>query len=262
MVLNDAETSPSDRAENAQQSTPSAAESPLGGTWRLLALALIAALLAGVASLLAGEMILKSYISDLNPEVQNNPSAESVRRLKDARIYSATFTFTALGGLLGLAMGLAGGLARRSVLVGVKAAFLGAVLGSTVAASISRFLLPIFFQRYDPQLGSLVLPLLTHGAIWSAVGGVGGLAFGLGLGARGRWNAALVGGLTGAAAATVIYEIVGALAFASSKTDLPLSSSSTTRGMALLLVASLSAIGAVMALRQPAKQATRSSALS
>jgi hypothetical protein len=102
-------------------------------------------------------------------------------------------------------------------------------------------------------------PLLTHGAIWSAVGAVGGLAFGLGLGGRGRWKATLVGGFIGAAVATVIYELVGAVVFASSKTDLPLSSSSTTRGMALLLVASLSSIGAVLALRRSAKREARSS---
>jgi hypothetical protein len=102
-------------------------------------------------------------------------------------------------------------------------------------------------------------PLLTHGAIWSAVGAVGGLAFGLGLGGRGRWKATLVGGFIGAAVATVIYELVGAIVFPSSKTDLPLSSSSTTRGLALLLVASLSSIGAVLALRRSAKREARSS---
>ena len=90
---------------------------------------------------------------------------------------------------------------------------------------MSLIFLSIFFTRYDPQSGDLVLPLLTHGAIWSAVGAFGGLAFGLGLGGQGRWKATMVGGLVGAAAATVVYELVGALVFASSKTDLPLSSS-------------------------------------
>jgi hypothetical protein len=101
--------------------------------------------------------------------------------------------------------------------------------------------------------------LLTHGAIWLAVGAVGGLAFGLGLGGRGRWQATLVGGLIGAAAATVVYELVGALVFASSRTDLPLSSSSTTRGMAMLLVATMASIGAVLASRLPAKREAASS---
>jgi hypothetical protein len=94
--------------------------------------------------------------------------------------------------------------------------------------------------------------LLTHGAIWSAVGAIGGLSLGLGLGGQGRWKATLVGGFIGAAAATIVYEMVGALAFASNKTDLPLSASIATRGMAQLLVAIFSAVGAASALRQSA----------
>jgi hypothetical protein len=203
---------------------------------------------------LIGEQIMNSYQSDLNPPIQRTPSPENVRRWKDARVHSPAFTFATLGGLLGLALGFAGGFARRSTSASVRAAILGLMLGSTVAGSFSLFLVPIFFKNYDPQSGDLVLPLLTHCAIWSAVGGVGGLAFGLGLGGRGRWRATLVGGLTGAAAAAVVFELVGALFFASSKTDLPLSTSSMTRGMALLLVTSLSSIGAVLALRQRAKQ--------
>ena len=66
-----------------------------------------------------------------------------------------------------------------------------------------------------------------------------------------------MGGLVGAAAATVVYEFVGALAFASDKTDMPLSASITTRGMAQLLVPLLSALGAVLALRLSAKPAGR-----
>jgi H+/Cl- antiporter ClcA len=96
--------------------------------------------------------------------------------------------------------------------------------------------------------------LLTHGAIWSAVGAIGGLAFGLGLGGQGRWKATLVGGFVGAVAATVVYEIVGALAFATSKTDLPLSASIMARGMAQLLVAILTAIGAVVSANPSTRQ--------
>jgi hypothetical protein len=89
---------------------------------------------------------------------------------------------------------------------------------------------------------------------------VGGLAFGLGLGGRGRWKATVLGGLVGAAAGTVLYEIIGAIAFASSKTDLPLSSSIATRAMAQLLVPLLAASGAVLALRQSPGQPTKTAA--
>ena len=136
------------------------------------------------------------------------------------------------------------------------------MLGAAAAAASSLILVSLFYKYHDPLSSDLIFPLLTHCAIWSAVGAVGGLAFGVGLGGPGRWKATMVGGLTGAAAASVVYELVGALVFASSKTDLPLSSSSTTRGLALLLVAGLSSIGAVVALHQPAKPAAKSSMVS
>jgi hypothetical protein len=218
-----------------------------------LALAVAAGLIAGVASMLAGEVILSRYQSDLLPNLNINPNPEDMRRWRDARLNSAALTFATMGGLLGLTMGLVGGLARRSASASARAALLGLLLGTAVAACLAFVLVSNFFKTHDPQSGDLVLPLLTHGAIWSAVGAIGGLAFGLGLGGQGRWKATLVGGLVGAAAATVVYEIVGALAFASNKTDLPLSSSITTRGMAQLLVAILSAIGAVLASQHSAK---------
>jgi hypothetical protein len=118
---------------------------------QLLVFAFIAALLAGVASLLVGEVILSRYQSDLNPPIQNNPSPEDVRRWKDARLYSATFTFTTLGGLLGFTLGLAGGLARRSVSASAMAAILGLLLGSTLAAAVSLILVSTFFKNHDPQ---------------------------------------------------------------------------------------------------------------
>jgi hypothetical protein len=255
MVLTDPESSPSDRA-GGEPTPPSAAsaETPFTEPWgRLLALVIAAALIAGVASFLAGEVILKSYQGDLVPTLKVRPSPEDVRRLSDARVHSASFAFMAMGGAFGMTMGLAGGLARRSVAGSARAAIPGLLLGTTVVTSLALVLVSNFYKRYDPHSGELVLPLLTHGAIWSTVGAIGGLAFGLGLGAQGRWKTTLVGGLVGGAAATILYEIVGALAFATQKTDLPVSSSITTRGMAHVLVALLSAVGAVLALRLQAE---------
>jgi MFS family permease len=226
---------------------------------RLLALALAAGLIAGVASIVAGEVILGHYGAALDLPPSINPNPELMRRWKEARLYSASLSFTTLAGLLGLAMGMAGGLARRSAAAGVRAAFVGAALGIAVVAPTSLALVSNFFARHDPQSVDLMLPLLTHGAIWSAVGAIGGLALGVGIGGQGRWKATLAGGLVGAGAATIIYEIAGALAFASSKTELPLSSSVTTRAMAQLLVAILSARGAVLILHQPTRRTTSSS---
>ena len=114
--------------------------------------------------------------------------------------------------------------------------------------------MPIFLKAFDPNANSLVIPLLIQGAIWASIGAASGLVFAVGLGGRSRWNTTLVGGLVGAAAAAVVYEIVGALAFPSDHTDFLTSSSITTRGMAQLLVATFSAIGVVLALQQSPKK--------
>jgi hypothetical protein len=214
---------------------------------RLLGIAIVAGLLAGLASSLAGESIMSHYQSALVPAIEAHPAPGSMQGERDARLYSSVLSFTAMGGVLGLAMGLAGGLASRSVFAGLAAGISALLLGAAAAASISYVLVSNFFKSRVPESTDLVLPLLTHGAIWSAVGVIGGLAFGLGAGGKGRWKATVLGGLVGAAAATIVYEIVGAVAFASSKTDLPLAGSSTTRGMAQLLVAILTAGGAGVA---------------
>ena len=85
-----------------------------------------------------------------------------MRRWKQARVYTATFTFTTLGGLLGLALGLAGGLARRSVAASSLAAASGLVLGSVAAGVSSLALVSYFYKTFDPNSGDLLLPLLTH----------------------------------------------------------------------------------------------------
>lgn len=100
------------------------------------------------------------------------------------------------------------------------------------------------------------MPLLTVGAIATAVGAAAGLAFGIGLGGRERWGKALVGGLIGAALGTAAYELVGAMAFPTAKTELPISHERLTRAMLHISVAVLASAGAALALglspRKPA----------
>jgi hypothetical protein len=264
MARIDPESTPSNGTHPAPEGTPPGSEPtsstpPSVGPGRLLALAIVAALIAGAASWLVGEGILQAYRGDLTLTLEVHPNPESMRRWREARLYSATLTYATMGGFLGLALGLAGGLARRSAHAAARAAIAGLVLGTIAAASASLPLVSYFYQARDAQSTDLVLPLFTHGAIWSAAGAIGGLALGLGLGGAGRWKATMVGALVGAAAATIVYEIVGAMAFATAKTDLPLSASVTTRGMAQLLVAILAAVGAVLALHQPPARAARSS---
>ena len=126
-----------------------------------------------------------------------------------------------------------------------------AVLSARLVASRREPFLRIVHRTIPLLVAALVAILLVSsgGRAWSEYRAITTLPSP----GRGRWKATLVGGFVGAAAATVVYEIVGALAFASNKTDLPLSASVTTRGMAQLLVALLSAVGAALALRRFAK---------
>ncbi len=238
-----------------ERNTPQSAQAdptPLPcGMSRLLAFALAAAVVAGVASSFAGERIMDVYKYDLTPKLAIHPLPEDVARWHHARVHSAALTFATMGAIFGLAMGVAGGLARRSLSSGATAAILGLVLGATVAGGLTLVLVSMFFKQYDPQSTSLVMPLLTHGAIWLTIGAIGGLGFAVGLGARGRWITALAGGIAGAAAATIVYEFVGAIAFPPDHTDLPVSSGTMTRGMAQLLVAIFSSVGVALAMRQP-----------
>jgi hypothetical protein len=216
-----------------------------------MAIACLAALVAAIVSSIAGEAILSSYRGELFPKLKIRPSPEDLRRLDDARTNSATLTFAALGGALGLMLGLAGGLARRSASAGVRSAILGFVLGVAAPACVAIWLVPFFYRNHDPQSNDLLMSLFTQGAIWSSLGAAGGLALGAGLGGRGLWKRALVGGIAGAAAAAIIYEIAGALMFATGKTELPIAASFPARALAQTLVSVLTAAGAVLAVRRP-----------
>jgi hypothetical protein len=63
----------------------------------------------------------------------------------------------------------------------------------------------------------MISSLLVHGLPWAAIGALGGLAFGIGLGGGVRAARGLLGGLVGALAGAVLYEILGALVLPGAK---------------------------------------------
>jgi hypothetical protein len=248
MVTPNADSTPADSTINAASGRPPEAPASTLGQGRLLGMALVAGLLAGVAAWLVGETILEAYRDILTPKVKREMDAEVVRQFARAHLTSGLGTFAGLGAILGLSLGMAGGLARRSASAGAKAALVGCVVGSIAGFSVSLLVLPNFFKNYDPQSHDLLLPLLTLGSICASVGAAGGLAFGIGLGGRDRWMKSLLGGLVGAALATVVYELIGAIAFPADKTELPISQTHATRVMLHVLVAALTAVGSALGL--------------
>jgi len=209
----------------------------------LVPTAILAGVLAGVLAFLAGEATLQANRSSLGLIRKARPTPEDVYKQVLTIVACASVTYGALGGTLGIALGLTGGLIRRSGRAALLGAVAGLALGGGLGGLMTRVLSLIYYQKQNVDANDLILPLLTHGAIWSTLGVVAGLAFGVGLGSN-RWKTAAVGGLAGAVLATLVYEVVGALAFPAARTDLPLSMTMTSRAMAHLLVASFVAAGA------------------
>jgi hypothetical protein len=111
-----------------------------------------------------------------------------------------------LGGALGLVFGAAGGLYRRSSRRAAASGALGLVCGTAVGATVPLLIVPWFYLN-EGRPPNQSLPLFFHAVINSAVGAMGGFAFGLG--ARG-WKgavratlAAALGGVLG----SVIYDV-------------------------------------------------------
>jgi hypothetical protein len=232
---------------------------------RVWALALTAGLIAGFASWLIGE----SFHGRFAP-----PEARTGRRLTPEQIQTrrraidasqaleAAVAFGSLGAVMGLALGLAGGCARGSPRAALIAAIAGSVFGGAAGAIIPRILLPVYFRVYNPDRDDLILALLIQGVIWSLIGAAAGAAFGLGLGDRGRAVRALLGGLLGAAAGVLVYEMVGALAFPLDGTSDPISPTWRTRLFARLAVTIFTSAGAAIVALGPVKGAIEPRAVS
>jgi outer membrane lipoprotein SlyB len=238
---------------------------PLLPVLRVWALALTAGLIAGFASWLIGEAFHGRFAP---------PDARTGRRLTSdqlmsrrtstdaAQVLEATVAFGSLGAVLGLALGLAGGCAGGSARAAVIAAIAGSILGATVGAIMPRLLLPIYFRLHDRDRDDLLLSILIQSGNWSVIGAAAGAAFGIGLGDRSRVLRAVLGGLLGAIAGVLVYEIVGGVAFPLDGTADPLSATWGTRLFARLAVTIFASAGAAVGALGPVKAAIEPRALS
>jgi hypothetical protein len=214
---------------------------------RLWTWALAAGLLAGLLTWSGGELVWGRVQSSRTPRIIAFPTGADRDRIIMGQVRSTATSFIQQGAILGVVLGLAGGLARRSARAGAAAAVAGGVLGAAAAAGAAFALLPIYYRTVEPTQNDLGIPMITHGGIWGAAGAAAGLAFGMGLGGRGRWARCAVGGLLGGAAAALVYDFVGALAFPLDKTTQPLSVTMRARLLAHLAVGLLTAVGVAVA---------------
>jgi hypothetical protein len=231
---------------------------------RVWAPALIAGLIAGIASWLIGETFHGRFNPAAAAASGARPSAEMKARFvgeaQAAATLEATFAFGSLGAVLGVTLGLAGGFARRSARAAWIAPVAGSILGGAAGAGMSRALLPVYFRMFDPDQGDLILAILIQGGIWPVIGAAGGAAFGIGLGDRDRAVRALLGGLLGGLAGVLVYETLGAVVFPLEGTSHPLSATWGTRLFARLALTTFASVGAAWGALDPEK-GTRSRAV-
>jgi hypothetical protein len=219
--------------------------------------ALAAAVLAGVAAGALGEAVDGRY----RPSAEAAAEPYAFRRLNaekdvaDGR--NSALAYGILGGATGLALGVVAGLSRRSARGALVGGLTGLALGCVAPALVSPWVVPFHRALYAPESPDLKLPVLIHGAIWCALGVGAGLGFGVGLGGWRRAASAALGGLVGAALATLLYDVVGAAAFAGSRADLPIPDTAAARLLGRVLVASGVGLGAALAVREagPRRQA-------
>jgi len=253
------------------EADPLAGAAPAGGLSerrrfplvRVWVLALLAGLIAGFTSWLIGEAIHGRFgpptLVNISGPSGGFLSGPEIHRLNTAhsaaQTLEATLTFGSLGAVLGLALGLAGGFARGSARAALSAAIVGSILGGAAGAALTKVILPIYFRILDPDSNDLIVGIMIQVVISSAIGAVGGAAFGIGLGDRSRVVRAVIGGLLGAIAGALVYEMVGAIAFPLDKISDPISVTWGTRLFARLAVTTLASAGVAMGALDQAKEA-------
>jgi hypothetical protein len=188
-------------------STSTAQRHGVAGSW---VAAFTFAILAGLSSWLVGEQFFGYYKP--SHEAESDPYAfTALRRERSAaESRNTAIAYGALGAFLGLGLGAAGGLARRSLPAAISAGLVGGLVGVGAGAGPPFVLVPLHLRSVDPAEPSLLLPLLTHGGIWTAIGAAAGLAFGLGAGGWNRTVHAILGGIVGAVLGTIAIVVLEA----------------------------------------------------
>jgi hypothetical protein len=228
---------------------------PLVHRSRVWIAALAAGVMAGFLAWLLGEPIHSRFAP---PKFVNTASSTGgfldpaeVYKLdtakQKAQILDACLVFGTFGVALGLALGLAGGWAQRIDGKAVRnRALFGLILGGVVAAAVTALALPVYYRVHNPDTNDLVVGLLSQVVISAAIGVAGGAAFGVGLGHRDVIARAAIGGLLGACAGAMVYEILGAIVFPLDETSSPISATWGTRLLGRLAVATLASAGATL----------------
>ena len=167
-----------------------------------------------------------------------------------------------LGGALGLTFGAAGGLYRRSSRRATANGALGLVCGAAIGAAVPLLIVPWFYLN-EGRPPNPSLPLFFHGAIYSAVGAVGGFVFGLGSSGWKEAVRACLAAALGAVLGSIFYDVFQTIAFPLAWDFSPMPGTAGSRLLSHLIM-SISAISCVVAASNgrpadPANAAARTS---
>jgi hypothetical protein len=243
-------------SERAQEAANTEATRPGGA--RLWLLALAGGLAAGLIGWGVGEVCYKAFEAkfvkppnwgQINAYEKINVEAlQLLEKTPPAETKNGAIAFGALGAALGALLGLAGALARGAARSGLAVALAGLLIGGGTGAIAAVAATQGFYRYLDPESG-LILPFLTHAAIWVPIGAAGGAALGLGLGGGRRVLQGIVGGVMGVLIATITFEFINAIAFPTDRVDAPIPGSLLARLLAHGLVGVLAALGAAYGLQ-------------
>jgi hypothetical protein len=214
---------------------------------------------AGIVAWTAGELTHGAFKPELVKQVTIAGTfiQPSLVTQNAADFKNAILAFSILGGVMALAMGIAGGLAARSIIRGLIVGSSGAVIGVLVAVGVTKLALPAFYRRLAPDPNDVMTPMLVHGAIWTALGAVGAIAFAIGIKARREYFYIIVNSCVAAFSASFLYHTAAEGLFPAANSSEPIASAASARLLAAVFVTMLVAVGAASGatIRTPAPAA-------
>ena len=213
--------------------------------------ALNGTLIVGILLALAGAWIAADLADRFRvPELVEHGAEYRGTRLEIGNATrNAAVAYALVGAVQSFILGLTAGslIGRFSVRRGLTAGLAGILLGASLGAASSYGLTPLYFSRMETA--DVTLSLLIHLGIWAAVGAASGVAFGLGSGNRDVFVRSLVGGITGEALGTLLFDMSGVF-LPLAHTERPLSQEAGTRLAANLVLCLCVAIGIVVVTSQ------------
>jgi hypothetical protein len=231
--------------------------------------AIFSGLLAALIGWVAGERANRLFHWEGRVQVEEgdgrnqrerSPARVLLESRSNAEAKNTSLAMGILGAVLGLTLGAGGGLARRSPRAAAVSGLTGFLLGAAVGTAMPLQLVPLFYRSVC-RPPNPAFPLLIHTSVYALIGGVGGLAFGLGLSGPGGAAKGLLGGAMGAILGAIIYNVVHTITFPLEWDLSPMPGQGVSRLLAHLCVALTTTACVVLATDERVQTRRRGKAL-